>query len=184
MIKKMFFVAATAATLFSLGCAEELSKLTEFDVPYTTVIPIPVLPYASGIIDSVSLPSPKFNTGIKKIFEQYGTSRDLIDKVTLNELSLTSKDSTGASGNFDFLKKATLYINAQGLPERKLAVKDSIPMGVSVLTFATSKVNMTDYIAQDSIQIRFVAVQRAANTKSLKVDCKMKFHVDAKILGK
>jgi hypothetical protein len=181
MFKKTFLFAATAATLFSISCVE-LSKLTEFDIPYKTTIPVPVLPYTT-LIDTVSLPSPKFNTGIKKIFDQYNTSRDLIDQITLTSLSLTSKDTTGASGNFDFLKSVTLYIKAAGLPEKQLATKDSITTGSSKIEFATSKVNMTDYIAKDSISIRMFAKQRGPNTKALKLDCDMKFHVNAKILG-
>jgi hypothetical protein len=184
MFKKTLFIAATAATLFSIGCVDELSKLTEFDVPLKTTIPIPVLPYTT-LIDTVSLASPKFNTGIKKIFEDYSTSRDLLDQVTLNTLTLTSKDSTsGAASNFDFLKSVTLFVKADGLAEKQLATLDSIPTGASKLTFATSKVNMTDYIAKDQLSIRMFIKQRGPNTTALKAECNMTFHVNAKILGK
>lgn len=184
MFKKTLFLAVAAATVFSVGCVDELSKLTEFDVPYKTTIPVPVLPY-TALLDTVSLPSPKFNTGIKKLFEDYSTSRDLLDQVTLDILTLTAQDSTsGASGNFDFLKSVTLYIKADGLPEKQLAAKDTIPTGTTKISFATSKVNMTDYIAKDSLNIRMFIKQRGPNTKALKAVCDMKFHVNAKILGK
>ena len=153
-------------------------------MPYKTTIPVPVLPYVPAVTDTVSIASPKFNTGIKKIFEDYSTSRDLLDQVTLNTLALTSQDTSGVSGNFDFLKSVTLYIKAAGLPEKQLATKDSIPAGTSKIDFSTSKVNMTEYIAKDTISIRMFAKQRGPNTKALKLVCDMKFHVNAKILGK
>jgi hypothetical protein len=183
MKKSPFFIAAIVLVTLAAGC-EAVDKLLEFDIPYKTTFTVPAVPYDPALTPPLTVASPKFNTGIKKIFEDYSTSRDLIDEITLSSLSLAAKDSTGGTKNFDFLKSVKVYINAAGLPEKELASKDSIPMGVSTLSFTASKVNMTDYIAKDSISVRLAAIQRAANPSALKVECAMKFHVNAKNISK
>lgn len=164
-------------TLLFASC-EQVAQFTQFDIPYNTEFTIP----ATGLVPiPIDLTSPAIETNIEQRFKNFNTSAALIEKITLKSLKVSIVSPVGE--DFSFLENATLYIDADGLDEIKIASKDPVPTTGDVLEFDVTGVDLEDYIKSESFTLRL----RAAMDETLSVDHKVKsemvFNVDAKILG-
>ncbi|MGH1335346.1 MAG: hypothetical protein ACRBFS_04400 [Aureispira sp.] len=170
-----------AIALFSLSACQQLDKLTQFDVPYTTTFTVPATPL-TGLGLPIDIMTPAIQNDNQQTYQSYNTAANMIDEVSLKELELTILTPTGA--NFSFLEKAEVFISADGLPEVSLASKNPIPAGAaSPLTFDVSGANLKDYIKADNFTLRVNTVVDEVITVDHEIQVRTVFSVDAKILG-
>ena len=165
-------------TFLAVSC-QQLDRFTQFDLPYSTSFTIPS---TLGITLPINITSPPVTTNIEQVFSSNNANLDLVESVTLKELTLTL--TSPANGDFSFLDRITLYIDADGLDEQEIATKDPVPSGVGTeLTFDVSGVDLKEYIKADEFTLRIQATKNQPINGAHEVKADMVFNVDAQLLG-
>jgi hypothetical protein len=118
---------------------------------------------------SVEFTTPNIPTQNSTKFSAEGTSKSLVDEIKMTKFDL-SVSGTGA--NLDFLKSITIYIKAVNVGEQIIASKTLIPTGITVLSLDLQDVNIKNYIFEDNIQFRVLAIfdATASVDQTLKMD--------------
>lgn len=168
---------------FGISCKkkEEANKLTEFDIDYTTNLTIPSASIpVNAPSQTAEFTTPNIATEQATKFSAQNTAKSLIDEIKMTRFNLSA---VGSGANLDYLKSITIYIKATGVGEEQVAVKTSIPPGLTSLSLDLTDVNIKDYIFQDNIQFRVVAtfdVTATTASQTLKLD--QTVHVKATLL--
>jgi len=157
---KKFIYFFIIAAIFTIHCSckkEEANKLTEFDINYSTNLTIPSasITVAVSPTTSVEFTTPNIPTQNSTKFSAAGTSKSLVDEIKMTKFDL-SVSGTGA--NLDFLKSVTIYIKAVNVGEQIIASKTLIPIGITALSLDLQNVNIKNYIFEDNIQFRVLAI--------------------------
>lgn len=160
------------------GC-KKVDELTKFDMDYNTTV---VIPSSTGINLPFNVISPSVTSNSESTFEVNDTRKDLIEEITLKKLELTVITPNGE--DFSFLESISIYINAQDLPEVKIAWNDVVSSGAgSVLSLTTSNADLKEYIKKDNFTLRVNTVTDEVLTSDYHINIFSQFFVDAKILG-
>ncbi len=165
--------------VFVLTSCDQLSKLTQFEMPFTTSVTIPK---STPINLPFNLPTPEIETNSATFFSSKNVNVDLIDKITLKKLELSVTSPT--NGNFNFLKTIEIYISAEGLNDLKVASLENIPNNSAMpLQLTVDTMNLKPYILKDKFGLKVKATTDELITTDYNVDVKTTFFVDAKIAG-
>ena len=173
-------VLILAFCLFLLHGCKQIDKLTEFNLYYSKTVVVP----SSSIINlPINLPTPDFTTNSETSFAIHSTSSDLVESIYLNELNLTITNPS--SGNFNFLKSASIFISSPTQPEVKIAWKDSITsLNSSTLSLDISGLNLDTYLKSDSIKLKLSTITDELITSDYTIDIHAGFLVRAKLITK
>jgi len=176
-MKKLILILAVI--ILTYGSCKEIDKLTHFNMDYTSDITIS----SSFFVDiPFDIWTPDIPTNSTTTFENNDTRTDLIEEITLTNMSMTI--TSPATQTFDFLKTIEIYINAEGVDEKKIAWIENIPQtGLTKITLTTVDDDLKDYIKKDEYKLRSRTVTRQMISKSTDIEIKSSFFVDAKILG-
>jgi hypothetical protein len=173
-------------TLFIGGFSckkKDVDKLTEFDINYSTNLTIPSASITvTTPTTSVEFTTPNVPTQQSTKFSAEGTAQNLIDQIKMTKFDISAVSSGTTSVNLDYLKSLTVYIKAAGVGEQMIATKTSIPTGATSLSMDLQDVNIKNYIFQDNIQFRVLAIfdASAATDQILKMDETV--HINATLL--
>lgn len=163
---------------FLSGC-ESLSKLTQFDLPFTQSITVPVTPaIALGI--PITLNTPEIKTNIDSVLNSYSLETDFVEKITLKEMKLTV--SSPAGEDLSFLDDVTIYLTASGTDDVKVASATNISTTTPLL-LTVENVNLKSYLLKDKFALKIVVSGDEVTTVEHKVNIDMIFAFDAKVLG-
>lgn len=170
-----------ALFLLSLGACQQIDKLTQFDVPYTTSFTVPATTVTNlGL--PIDLTTPKVQNDNQQTFQLNNTAEDKIEEVYLKELELVITNPSGE--DFSFLEEAEIFIKADGLPEVSIASKKPVPATTgNSLTFDTSGEDLTAYIKAEEFTLRVRTVLDEAISVDHEIEVRTVFRVDAKVLG-
>ncbi len=158
---------------------KEIDKLTHFKMDYTSDITINSSFYIDVPFD---VWTPNIPTNSETTFENNDTRTNLIEQINLTNMSMNIKSPT--SQTFDFLKSIEIYINADGVDEKKIAWIDDISQtGLTTIVLETGSDDLKDYIKKDSYTLRSHTVTRQLISNTTDIEIKSSFFVDAKILG-
>jgi hypothetical protein len=134
------------------SCAKkQIDELTEFDIAYsnTVVVPATTLNNTVSATAPIDIKTPDVPTNSSSSFSSNKTSSDLISEIKMKSLTISVP-----SGNLDFIKSVSIYINATGLSEALVASKSVIPSGQTSVVMDMGDVNIKDYIKKDNISFR------------------------------
>lgn len=179
MTKRISLLLAFLATgLFWPGC-KAVDKLTQFEMDYDESMVISSL---IGVNLPFNLWTPSITTNSESTFEVNETRKDLVEKIVLKKLELTL--TSPANGDFSFLKSATIFLSADGLPEVEIAKITDIPSDIgNFISFVTYSTDLKDYIKKDNISLRMNTTTDELILSDQQVNVHAVFFVDAKILG-
>ncbi len=124
--------------------------------------------------------TPEVTTNSEAEFEANDTRKDKIEEIKMLKLDLTLTAPDGA--NFDFLKSIYLYIEADGLDEKRIAFKENIADGLTFIEMNIDDVELAEYIKQDAFSLRAETVQDKNLNQDIDVLSEMQFQVKAKAL--
>ena len=182
-MKKILSLSLVIAFMgFGLSCKkkEEANKLTEFDINYSTNLTIPSASITvTTPTTSVEFTTPNVPTQQSSKFSAEGTAQSLIDEIKMTQFKVST---TGTGNTLNFLKSLTVYIKASNVGEQKIAYKSNIPSGSTSVSLDLDDVNIKNFIFQDNIQFRVLAIfdASAATDQTLKLD--ETIHVKATLL--
>ena len=178
-----------ALVAFGLSCKkkEEVNKLTEFDIDYSTNLSIPSSsmtvssPTATPV--SVEFTTPNVPTQQSSKFSEAGTAQNLIDEIKMTRFNITAvSTSTTTTANLDYLKSLTIYIKASGVGEEVVATKSNIPAGSTSVSMDLKDTNIKNYIFKDNIQFKVVAIFEATTPTNQTLKLDETVHVKASLL--
>ena len=172
-MKYLLIITALAISI-GFGSCKKDSVGIRFNMDYSTSFTI-----ESGNILSLPLDffTPDVTTNSEAQFSENDTRKDKIQEIKLTSLSLDITNPDEA--NFDFLKHIYLYINADGLNERRYAFKENIENGLLILNLETEGVDLAEFIKKDKFSLRAECVQDKTLDKDLTVKADMVFAVKA-----
>ena len=177
MTKKLFPFIAITAILFTVAC-KKVNDLLTFQVGYTSKVSIPA---TSSINLPFDLFTPSITTNSETEFSSRNTNKNLIDKITLNQMKLTITSPTDQ--RFDFLSSVEVYIQADGLGELKIAESINIPDNIgNVLALTVAGNDIAPYIKKDKFTLRVKTVTDKSTTRQINIDIFSEFQVKAKLL--
>ena len=177
MKKNLLFACLLGVSLASCD-KEAIKEKLQFELKQGTAFTIPAFNYVSDTTITVSVGNIPTNSS--KVFQEKGTSPDLIKSVSVKEVKLTAKNPV--TETFDFVKNVKLYISADGLSEILLASIDSIPVNSSTVTLKTSGESMLEYIKKDNISLKVSAAAKDSLLQDTEFDTDMIFTIAADLL--
>lgn len=163
---------------FLSGC-ESLSKLTQFDLPFSQSITVPVTP-AIALRIPITLNTPEIKTNIDSVLNSYSLETDFVEKITLKEMKLTV--SSPAGEDLSFLKDITIYLTASGTDDVKVASATDVSTTTPLL-LTVENVDLKSYLLKDKFALKIVVSGDEVTTVEHKVNIDMIFAFDAKVLG-
>lgn len=176
-MKKMILLLI-GVYFFAVAC-QEIEKFTEFNMKYDAAITIP----KSTLLElPVTLATPDMETNAASEFAVNDTRKDLVEEITLTDLTLTITSPDGQT--FSFLNSIEVYIDADGLDEIEIARLDVIDNNVGeTISLKPTNQDLKEYIKKDKFSLRVKTVTDEAISKDVAIDIASNFFVNAKILG-
>lgn len=161
-----------------LGC-KKIDKLTQFNMEFNNTATIPS---STGMNLPFNVLTPDVETNSSTTFSSNDTRKDLIEEILLKELNLTITSPSGR--DFSFLKSISIYIDADGLSETKIAYNNNVSDNAgSTLPLTVMCTDLKEYIKKDEFSLRVNAVTDEIISPDYEINIYSKFFVDAKILG-
>jgi hypothetical protein len=174
-----FFLLIALLTLVSCDKAD---KYTQFYLDYNSQVSIPPISLLGvPLIEINDLTTAQTATNTTQYFQTYNTRADLIDKITLDQITLTFTQPQYA--NFDCMKSIKVFIAAENLAELKIAEYEDIPLGLTILPLDIVDNNLIEYIKSETYTLRVVVEFRSSTRGERVLNIASRFFVDAKILG-
>jgi hypothetical protein len=141
-----------------------------------------VIPSTTGIALPIDLLTPDIESNSESTFAINDTRKDLVEKIVLTSLDLAITSPSG--GDFSFLESISIFINAEGLQETRIAWFDEIPPSAgSALVLETSDTDLKEYIKKDNFSLKVNTVTDELISSDHHIEIQAVFFVDAKILG-
>ncbi|MCV9386902.1 hypothetical protein [Reichenbachiella ulvae] len=164
--------------IFTFSC-DDIDKLTQFRMNYTESVTIE----SSTVIGiPIDLSTPSIPSNSESTFAGNNTSKDLIEEISLESMTLTI--TSPQDGEFSFLESALLLISADGLDEVEIAYIESIPDDIgNSIDMEVTGVNVKDYLLKDQFSLRMKSSTDKTISQDHTIDIKSTFFVDAKIFG-
>ncbi len=165
--------------LISMVSCNKLDKLTQFNIDYKETVTVPGNTIISLPFD---LDDQELETNSSTSFENNNSNKDLVEKATLIKMQLDHKSPS--SGDLSFIESISIFLEADGLPEIKIAWKDVVPENVGkTLDLDLTDADLKDYVKKDDLRIRINSVIDEALSQDQVIDINTSIFIDAKILG-
>ncbi len=175
LIKVLLLVAVL---WISIGC-EKLDRLTQFHLDYNDTITIPAV---LGLNLPFNIFTPSIKTNTEEVFEINDTRKNLIEEVTLEELSLNIIDPSDS--DFSFLKSIEIYIESDSAAEVLVAWKYEIDNSIgSSIDLEVSDEDLTRFIIEDDFLLKITTVTDEIPLTDHVIEIQSRFFVNAEILG-
>lgn len=165
--------------LISMVSCNKLDKLTQFNIDYKETVTVPGNTIISLPFD---LDDQELETNSSTSFENNNSNKDLVEKATLTKMQLDHKSPS--SGDLSFIESISIFLEADGLPEIKIAWKDVVPENVGkTLDLDLTDADLKDYVKKDDLRIRINSVIDETLSQDQVIDINTSIFIDAKILG-
>jgi hypothetical protein len=176
--KKTITVFLSALILIGISSCQktkdDINKATEFDMSYSTEVPIPSNP-GYTVTTPVDFDTPEISTQSQNRFVSENTTKDLIDEIKLSKFLISN-----SAGNLNFLKSISIYIKTSGKGEQLVATKSDIPQNTTSISADLQDVNIKEYIFNDKIQFKV----KLTITSGLSGEQKLKVEQTVHVKGK
>jgi len=181
-MKKVHFILIA---LILSGC----SKLTnvEVDIPFSQTLDGSQYPdsahYPAGLGGNyiINFPTVAVNTNSQQTLQNYNTTADKINSVTLKSVVL---QMTAPAGRYmNFLKNISISISADTLANIRIAHKDNIPLGQTTITLDDTTASMKPYFLQNKFYVNITATLDSIPPSGTNITSNIIFHLSANPLN-
>lgn len=156
---------------------KKIDEATEFDISYKTDQSLAASPVDTS--GTVELISPEISTQTESKFASNGTAKDLVGSIKLSRFVLVNN-----SGSLDFLDGFTIHMQADGVPEVQVAIKNPVPKGVNRVEAEVTDNNIKDHLLKDKIRLRISLVANSLPDQEQHLIIEQTMRVSAKKLSK
>ena len=165
--------------LVVLAACQDLEKLTEFNMNYSSSISIPK---STGLDLPLIVPTPDMETNSESEFAVNDTRKDMVEEIILTglDMMITSPDNQ----TFSFLESIQVFIVADDLPEVEIAHQENVAANSgSKLSLETTGQDLKEYIIKDKFNLRVKTVTDEALSHDTDIKINSRFFVNARVLG-
>ncbi len=110
------------------------------------------------------------NVSIDNILEAHDTKADLVEEITIEEISMTE-------ANFDMFNDFELFINAEGLTETLIASSDSADVYYDGVLLKVSEDKLDDYIIAPIFNMKTLGQLTTSHSQPIIVKFNLRFLV-------
>jgi hypothetical protein len=183
---KNFTLFLTAVSLLFLSACKYADKYTQFYLDYNTEIEIPAVGLLGlPLIEINNLFSRPTQTNSATTFSNNNTRTDLIESIKIEAITLSFIEPQNA--DFDFLESIEIFISSDSLNEVKIAERQNIPFGLTILTLEIneniSDEQLAEYIKAESYTLRSAATFRRETNETRRLNVASRFFIDAKLFN-
>ena len=163
----------------AFSACDKIDELTKFEIDYESKV---VVPATIAINSPIDIFTPDITTNSEATFESNNTHKDLIEEIRLTQLKLEVIVPDGE--DLSFLEKVSIYINADGLSEKKIAWNDDVSATAGpIIELEVSPDDIKEYIKKDEFSLKATTTTDELITEDYEIKVLSTFFVDAKILG-
>lgn len=173
---KKIYILCLLMPLLAVQWSCKKDKLTEFNIDYSTSLPVPAASYTANV--PADFTTPEISTESASKFKDSKTSQELISEIKLTKFNVST-----SSGNLDGLKSMSIYLKSSGMSDVLVATKSDIPSGVSSTSADLSDVNIKDHIFKDKIQFRVTLTLSTGSGAAQQYKMDQTLHVKAKLIN-
>jgi len=139
-----------------------------------------IIPSAIGINSPYSIPTPDVQTNASQSFKSNKANVNKVKNIKLETLNLTI--TSPATATFKPVKSINIYIVSEGLPKKKIAFKNDIPLNIgNKLILETTLENLDAYIKKERYSLETETVMREAVFQDTQIQAEMSFLVTANL---
>lgn len=179
--KSLYFLLLaffSAALLVGMNACKKIKSIKTFTLNYSSEVTVPG---TLGVNTPFDIFTPEIATNSEAAFQGNDTRADLVKTIILDKVKLTLTSPSGSSLNF--LNSVEVFINADGLPEAKIASKTDIPESVgSNLDLETSGSDLKEYIKKEKYRIRVAIKTDKLLTQDHTIKVDESYKVEANLL--
>jgi len=177
---RTIFLLLITGFLFFTGCdlQEKIDEITTFNITNSIDFTIP----SSSVVDlPFDVGTPDIKTSSEQSFENNNTRADLVENVSLSELTLNITNPNDRT--FSFIKSLKIYISNDTEGATLIAENTNIPEDIGrELEMETTGQNLDEYIKKDTYSLEFEVVTRETSNSETDITADMVFEVKAKTL--
>ena len=176
-MKKLILIVFLTGFLFN-SC-KVLDDVTTFNIDINTNFNIDANTVANtSYIIGLEIPTGDITTAL----ENNNTHADLVDEINITSCIMTITSPNG--GTFEFLEQITVFVNADGLTEKRIAWSDTLNSNNNITLILDAETNLKDYLTSDSFSIHVEGLNNQDLTEDYHIDLDMSFLVNAQLLGR
>ncbi len=149
--------------MFSLSC-DKSYKFYAFYIEKTIEVQ-----FESGSVGDFEV-TQEVNLAIDMVLEAYDTDADLVEEITIEEISLREV-------LFDDFNELNLFISAEGVSETSLATSDTTVTSFDVTSLNVSKEKMDDYVKSPAFSLRTIGQLSSSHSQAFAVPLNLRFLV-------
>lgn len=170
-LKYFAFLILMLATV--AGCKKDLADVN-FTISQSTTFTI----QPNSILQLPDVLTGNINENWQGDFSSNNADVNKIDELKLNSLALTITSPDGKT--WGFMQSIAIYIQAEGLPETKMAYIDNIPENAGrTINLTTTSADLRQYVQKNSFTLRIASSARSYNPDTINARADMVFGVKA-----
>lgn len=163
----------------SLIACKKLDQAISFNMRFNHSV---VIPSSTGVNLPFNVFTPDVESNSEATFEVNNTRKNLIDRISLEEMDLSLVSPSNA--DFSFLESIEIFIQAEGLDEQRVAWLDEVSETAgNSISLNTTGVDLQAYIKKDEFSLRVNTVTDELITSDHQIDIASRFLVEAKLFG-
>jgi len=176
-MKKLILIVFLTGFLFN-SC-KILDDVTTFNIDLNSSFNIDANTVANtSYIIGLEIPTGDITTAL----ENNNTHADLVDEINITNCIMNITSPNG--GTFEFLEQITVFVNADGLTEKRIAWSSTLNSNNNITLILYTETNLKDYLTSDSFSIHVEGLNNQDLTEDYHVDLDMSFVVNAQLVGR
>jgi len=185
-MRKVIFPLFALVIIMACSKTKQLTQV-EVDIPYTQTLDaskfpdsatFPFFPPQGITIDFPTLP---LNTNSQQYLQQYNTTVNKINSVTLSSVVLQMTAPAGK--NLNFLKSVSFYLASDTLPSIRVAHKINIPKGSTTVSLDDTSADLKPYFLENTIYVHVTATFDSIPPRGTSINTITTFHLSANPLN-
>jgi len=174
--KKLLFIPAVAAILFSVFSCKKLNELLTFNINVENNFTV-------GASGPISIPfdilTPQVTTNSTQQFQNNNSDANKVKDIKLKKVDLQITSPAGKT--FSFLESVHIYVSTNANDEIELAYLDNISTTATTISLIPTTASLDKYVKASSYSLRTKIVTKQALTQNVEVKNLCQFQVTANL---
>ncbi len=174
--KKLLFIPAVIAILFSVISCKKIQDLLTFNVHVENNFTVA----ASGPLNiPIDILTPQVTTNSTEQFQNNNSDINRVKDIKLKKVDLQIVSPAGKT--FSFLESVHIYVSTNANDEIELAYLDNISTTATSISLIPTSVSLDKYVKASSYRLRTKVVTKETLTQNIEVKNLCQFQVTANL---
>ncbi len=173
-MKKAISIVVVVAATFLFNSCDKAKVEVDFNLDIANIY---FTIDTTSVTGSVLLGATTFNSTLQQELDSHDASLDDVKSIAITGVEFIHLNPQ----NFDIVEKAYAYLAASGLPEQRIAYKDPVTNGLTLLPMDVDAVDLKSYLSQNVVTFRATGFLSAPNVQADSLQAKLSFKVHAEV---